>query len=511
MQKKRKRCRWCAVSPEFAPFHWECFEIFRNWCSLEWADALRRLWVAAAWRTPWRGASPMPFPIDAASSPSLESLCIICELPQLYKLPLKLLQMIQSYSEHALLWRGAIVCEFTARISKITPSSLLTMPLRDIVFWERGKQPQVTSSLPPLPLIRIVVDAVGISKVERISVKPYKGECSTSCVYMVEQVQAISKYNAQFKNGFLRLELASSLYSPAVWNTPNPPDLQLCRAYEKKSLFSYRRFFAVKLASIRGITFFFSSHQLYGVHIHRSSALCALPSLQRVPPRRRRSISWCYLPIANHDRIVVLGVRISPNQHLNLLVRMEKAGDVIVGPYIPGPAEDLCLGWHAPITLVHREPQEGQPVPYFGAYCHSPTRNEPPKRFQVYKPSSYPLGEDAYLSIAPLEGIRSVEVFYVQNSRHCRGMVLYYQNGCCRAVGQCRIHVDSAKKVMQPLQICFRMDSVSGKHDSVLYAVQVDWRTDPQTYEEEGWNYKPLKGNLLYWYTYNSSFIVIEK
>ncbi len=132
------------------------------------------------------------------------------------------------------------------------------------------------------------------------------------------------------KDEVLRLELAASSYSPAVWNTPNPLDLQLCRAYEKKRSSQFQRFFAVELDSVRGITFF-SSHQLYGVHIHRSTAPCASLSLQRLLSRRRRSTLWCYLLITNQDRILVLGVRLSANLGFNILVRMQKAGDVIIG------------------------------------------------------------------------------------------------------------------------------------------------------------------------------------
>ncbi|KAI0404759.1 hypothetical protein F4802DRAFT_566206 [Xylaria palmicola] len=508
---RRPGCRRCAMSPEFVPVHWDCFEIFRNHCSLEWTEALRRLWVAAAWRTPWRGALPMSFPIEASSSPSLEASCGICELSQLCKLPLELRRIIQSYSKHALLWRTALVFDFAARISHTTPNSLLTMPLKDIVFWERGKRPQVRSSLPPLPLMRIVVDAVGISKVERISVQSYKGECHSSRVYMVEHEKAASEYKAQFKNGLLRLELAASSYSPAVWNTPNPPDLQLCQAYEKKRLSQFQRFFTVELDSVRGITFFFSSSQLYGVHIHRSTAPCASSSLQRLPSRRRRSILWCYLPLTNQDRILVLGVRRSANLGFNILVRMQKAGDVIIGPNISSPAEDQCLGWHAPITLIYGESQEGQTVPYFGAYCQPTSGSQLPKRFQVCQPKFYPLGEDAYFSMASLKGVRSVEVFYDQDSRHCRGIIFYYQNGGCRAVGQCRISMDSTKQLTQPSQICFRVNSVRGNHGNILSTVQIDWKAGPHTHEEKGWECEPLEGKLIYWYTYESSFMFIEK
>ncbi|KAI3326482.1 hypothetical protein HD806DRAFT_520356 [Xylariaceae sp. AK1471] len=471
---RRPGCAWCAGSPEF------------------WADTLYRLWVAAAWRTPWRGASPICFPIDAARSSSLKALCGICKLPHLHKLPFEILQMIQSYSEHALIWRGALAFDLAAHISNKTASSLSTIPLQDIIYWERGNQPQVMLS-PSLPPIRITVDLIGISKIERTSCQPYKGECHSSYVYMVVKEQAISECKAQFKYGFLRLELASPC-PPAVWNTPNPPNLQLCRAYETK-----------------GITFFFSSHQLYGVHIHRSDALCALSSFQRIPPRRRRSALWCYLPIATQDQILVLGVRKSLNQHVNILVRMEKAGDVIVGQYMSSPAEDRYLGWHAPITLVHGEPQEGQPIPYFGAYCQTPTRSEFPKRFQTYEPKSCPIGKEACLSIASLEDLQSVEVFYDRDNRYCRGMLLYYQNDGCRAVGQCRLDVDTSKQFWQPSQICIRMDSMRGKGCRVLYNVQVDLRTDCHTHEEKGWNCGPLKGGLAFWHTHNSSFIIIEK
>ncbi|KAI1296160.1 hypothetical protein F5Y03DRAFT_387245 [Xylaria venustula] len=484
---RRPGCRRCAMSPEFVPLHWDCFEIFRN-LSL-----------------------PMSFPIDASGSPSLEASCGTCGFSQLYKLPLELRRIIQSYSKHALFWRTTLVFDLAARISHTTLHSLITMPLKDIVFWERGKRPQVRSSLPCLPLMRIIVDAVGISKVERISDQSYKGECHNSCVYIVEHEDAISEYKAQFKDGVLRLELAASSYFPAVWNTPNPPDLQLCRAYEKKRLSQFQRFFAVELDSIRGITFLFSSHQLYGIHIHRSTAPCASSSLQRFPSRRRRSTLWCYLPISNQDRVLVLGVRLSANLDFNILVRMQKAGDVIIGSNISGSAEDQCLGWHAPITLIYGESQEGQTVPYFGAYCRPTSGSQLPKRFQFHKAKLYPLGEDAYFSIASLEGIRSVEVFYDQDTRHCRGIVFYYQNGGCRAVGQCRVAMDSTRQFTHLSQICFRINLVRGNNGDILSAVQVDWKGDPHTHEEKGWKCEPLEGKLIYWYTHKSSFMAIEK
>ncbi|KAM7209802.1 hypothetical protein V8F06_014817 [Rhypophila decipiens] len=53
-------CRKCAASPEFAPVHFDCFEIFRQRCSVSASSVLDRLWILASWRNPWRGAQLMP-------------------------------------------------------------------------------------------------------------------------------------------------------------------------------------------------------------------------------------------------------------------------------------------------------------------------------------------------------------------------------------------------------------------------------------------------------------------
>ncbi|KAI0104219.1 hypothetical protein GGR51DRAFT_561028 [Nemania sp. FL0031] len=497
-------CAWYSGSPEAVPVHRDCLHIFRKQCSIKLSDNdLERLWVAAAWRTPWRGALRLHFPMVRAHSSGLGVFCRICKLPPLHKLPLELYQKIKA-----------------------------TSMLRAIVYWERGKGPREEWSSFPL-LIRITVDSIGIAKIERISRQPYEGECRTSEVYMIlHNEQQISGCTVHFKDGSARLELGRGtelqhytrtlleeedrgyLYRgrniappspPAVWNTPNPPDLLSCQAYEINQA-GNRRFFAVELARIRGISFFFSSHKLRGVHV---GALSASPLLQRMV--QDSSTLWCYLPITNQDRVLVLGVRVSPDGRINILARMEKVGDVILGQYISSPAEDLCLCWHPPITLIHREPQEGLAVPYFGAYCQPPTGGELPKHFQRYQPKSCPIGEEACLSTASLEDLRLVEVFYDENGRYCRGMLLYYQNGGCRAVGQCRVGLDSSKQFSQPSRICFRMDPVDRGFNTRRYDVQVDWRAAAHTHEEEEWKCEPLEGVLVFWYNSESSFITIDK
>jgi hypothetical protein len=72
---------------------------------------------------------------------------------------------------------------------------------------------------------------------------------------------------------------------------------------------SWRRLHAVDLNGTRGMTFFFLSGQLVGVHVHRSCGSCAMDTYERLSSRRRRSVVWIYMPIAPEDRVLVLGAR----------------------------------------------------------------------------------------------------------------------------------------------------------------------------------------------------------
>lgn len=73
----------------------------------------------------------------------------------------------------------------------------LTLPLRDIVCWERyGKLECVASplslSLRTASLLRLTIDSDGISKVERFSCpSQHKERCSTSSAFIIVHVKSI--------------------------------------------------------------------------------------------------------------------------------------------------------------------------------------------------------------------------------------------------------------------------------------------------------------------------------
>lgn len=122
-------------------------------------------------------------------------------LPLLYKLPLELLRMIQSYTRHALLWRSIAALQVAARVSATDPASLVDMPLSEAPSWERGKKLEERSQpLPPPSALRLTIDSDGISKIERLSHLPeYSKECYTRTAFVVVQEAAVSGLTVQFK------------------------------------------------------------------------------------------------------------------------------------------------------------------------------------------------------------------------------------------------------------------------------------------------------------------------
>jgi hypothetical protein len=237
--------------------------------------------------------------------------------------------------------------------------------------------------------------------------------------------------------------------------------------------------------------------------------------VRNFPNRLRRTVVWIYLPISQHDRALVLGIRKAlQSRDLNVLIRTELIGDVIIGLQSEGQVEDRCLATSTPLTMIYGEPSEGRPVRFFGAYCGPPLDKAYPKPFRLEKPGPCPIDDDAYFSWAPLCAVSSTLVFYDQNTGFCRGIVFRYQNGGSRAVGQCRLQVDPAESVVRPVRFCFRANSCSSRWNRTIYTVQVKFKQGARTNHAEkdiaGWESQPMKGLVKFWFTPESSFLVVE-
>lgn len=236
--------------------------------------------------------------------------------------------------------------------------------------------------------------------------------------------------------------------------------------------------------------------------------------VRKFPNRLGRVLVWIYLPISKHDRALVLGIREAwQSRDLNVLVRTKLVGDVIIGMQSEGKVKDLCLAASPPLTIIYGEPSDGGPVRFFGAHPGHPLDKPLPERFQLERPGRCPIGDRAYFSWAPLCDVLSTLVFYDQSTGFCRGILFHYLNGGSRAVGQCRPQVDPAESVVRPGRLCFRADSCSSRWNRMIYMVQVKFKHGAGTSHTEkdidGWESRPMKGMVKFWFTPQSSFLVV--
>ncbi len=178
-------CPTCLISDECIPIHEACFDIFVQRCLAP--DALCRLWILAAWRSPWRRAWPVHFSPPPVDRGILQAMSEFSGVPMLHTLPQELVDMIRRQSQDSLLWRCAEAFRLAAHIDDTPPEPLLTLPLREVHSWVRGgRLARVTTPTSPLPMLRLAVDQDGIRSIERLlTCPPYAGECSTRSVFIL--------------------------------------------------------------------------------------------------------------------------------------------------------------------------------------------------------------------------------------------------------------------------------------------------------------------------------------
>ncbi|KAL2168361.1 hypothetical protein VTG60DRAFT_7339 [Thermothelomyces hinnuleus] len=101
---------------------------------------------------------------------------------------------------------------------------------------------------------------------------------------------------------------------------------------------------------IKGITFFFFSGLLIGIHIHRTDESCAMDTMVQKfdDPRLRSNVVWIYFPMPQHDRALALGILEALQDQFNVLVRTELMGDIMIGLQPKGDAKVRCLAASAP-------------------------------------------------------------------------------------------------------------------------------------------------------------------
>ena len=194
-------CGICALSPECVPIHYDCFVIFTRECLLAEPEALARLWTIGCYRNPWP-KTPLLHLAPHGRFVELKAflkIAHICGLSRLHSLPPELVGLIRQLAPHAVFWRALSTISLANHVTT-PPRPLLTLPLRDINTWERGKSIVHVSEL-RRPVIRLTIDSGGIWKIDRLPAPPkYRRDgTANSCAYIVETEEYLSSVQVHLK------------------------------------------------------------------------------------------------------------------------------------------------------------------------------------------------------------------------------------------------------------------------------------------------------------------------
>lgn len=136
-------CEHCAASSEASTIHSDCLELFERECKL--SENLDRLWIIAAWRTPWRQALVLHLDVTNIVVP-LPAFLDRLGLPELGLLPAEIIQTVRSYSVTSPLWRYISALDLGTQLSPSVSEDLISIPLCQVSTWERGGQPVLAAT-----------------------------------------------------------------------------------------------------------------------------------------------------------------------------------------------------------------------------------------------------------------------------------------------------------------------------------------------------------------------------
>ncbi|KAK3337631.1 hypothetical protein B0T19DRAFT_80041 [Cercophora scortea] len=329
------RCRPCLASAETITLHEDCLAVFRTECStpMSTPEAIReakdRLFVLAAWKSPWRNA-PIPrfsgprepyyreyLPQDIAERAGLGMFNS--------SLPEEIRQEIWLLSRPAKFWRFMKV----VNIARLELPMAGTAPagarisLSIVSKWSRGGSLELAAVANGV--IRVTIDCEGIETIERLPAKPkFRRERFDNKVFAILDQKTSRAIDVLFGFGYARLGSSAGTTEKfpyiRLWDTPTPPDLERCMPpgyRESLAENDYLLLRTIDLASATGLTFIYyqpssnagppGSVKLVAIHTHTPDSPSAQPTADGVL-LPGSLLFWEYLPLSAEDHIVTFGV-----------------------------------------------------------------------------------------------------------------------------------------------------------------------------------------------------------
>lgn len=184
---------------ESATLHTECFNLFRRNCPDD--KVAPRLLLAGRWRSPWEGAPKFILTVKSDVTSLIRLAAIACNLPQLEMMPMELKRLVfeELITQPCALTRYYSVVSLATDSCRQPLDEHFTMPIAKVAHWERGQGPPSAEEVLP-PVIRIIIDSQGISRIERLAKRPEAlSQPSDTELYIVESQEALKHVQVRFQ------------------------------------------------------------------------------------------------------------------------------------------------------------------------------------------------------------------------------------------------------------------------------------------------------------------------
>ncbi|CEJ95157.1 hypothetical protein VHEMI10655 [[Torrubiella] hemipterigena] len=500
-------CSDCTESSEAVAVHNDCFGSIPKLTTVYTID---HLWITISWRSPWRQAPYFQLE-DMTPKPDFAALDKL-GIPLIRRLPPEIVHIIYKYSQTSDFWR---YCDMFSLGRSLVPLSKppFSVPLGDISTWTRGGQVERITDQ-GLPIIRLTIDSWGLKKIESLSSYPkFKNWRTDHLRYVVTDRSKVNGILAHCLGGIMRLQFPKMPYPGfQTWDTPTPPNMEECALFAWY-MTEQTQFRVIDLDQVFGLTFFCHEGNLYDIHVHTKMSPCAKPTYHKLSGRRQLNVVWVYVPISKTDSITVMGQRVLKRENsipsrICVLLRLRLAGDIFVALSAADYNGDLRFSQTNPQNFIYSVP-DSRALSVFGVFTPEPELVASVKAFH------YPIRDDppidrAYFAAAPLSHIDDLKVFHDAETGSCVGILLRYNNGAERCVGQCRLGVDNVQYFERPNRICLRkiesdfdtddpdeFDTVPPTQNALVSAAC----NADHDHAEPGWACLPMRGELQCWFS----------
>lgn len=494
---------------ESATLHTECFNLFRRNCPDD--KVAPRLLLAGRWRSPWEGAPKFILTVKSDVTSLIRLAAIACNLPQLEMMPMELKRLVfeELITQPCALTRYYSVVSLAADSTRRPLDEQFTMPIAKVAHWERGQGPASEEEVLP-PIIRIIIDSQGISRIERLAKRPEAlSQPSDTELYIVESQETLKHVQVQFQSGLARLRHwgDGKALSLLPWDTPSPPVVEhlLSPTAGRPSHARVMQFATIDGSKISGITFFFTWANHYAsprpagpqffMHAHTPKEPSARSTFDRLLYSQDWAGVWNYVPFPHNDRLICFGLEHESDTNLKVLFRFEKAGDVMVGiqyDRYPNRTQTVWAASSKP-QLICGLSESGSVITLDAEAERSTTLD---RSFRLpFRQTVVPYSHGGCLSWAPLEHVARLRLFTDEDAGICRGLLLEYEDGGQRTVGECRVGLDVERAYERPVGLCIGRKSGFSRWS---IRVRVDGQAE-HMHSERNWQCYPMRGTLVSW------------